>query len=228
MISFFQKEISLSGNTLKIIACIAMFIDHTGRLFFPDENMWVIIGRIAFPIFAFLITVGFIHTKNVSSYIQRLFWFGFLAQIPHMLLMYHAGLPYKFNILFTLLFGIIALYVVTKKSLWFSIPVIIILGLIMEISSFEYGIYGLGVILTSYLFLKNSYQGTALLSGLHVGYTYLMHSFGFVTRQLFGTLSISFLFLYNGEKGNNVPLYFFYWFYPGHMLFLVIIKILFT
>lgn len=228
MMSLFQKEISLSGDALKIIACITMLVDHVGRLFFPSEDIWVIIGRIAFPLFAFLIAVGFIHTKNVFSYMQRLFWFGFGSQIPHMLLMYHAELPYKFNILFTLLFGVIALYIYTKKTLWISTPLIIFIGIIMELGGFEYGVYGLILILANFFFLKHKNIGATLLAGIHIGYTYIIHSLSFFTRQLFGTLSIPFLFLYNGERGNIIPRSFFYWFYPGHMIFLVIIKILFT
>ncbi len=228
MMSLFQKEISLSGDALKIIACITMLVDHVGRLFFPTEDIWVIIGRIAFPLFAFLIAVGFMHTKNVFSYMQRLFWFGIIAQIPHILLMYHAGLPYKFNILFTLLFGVIALYALTKKSLWFSIALIATIGIIMQLGNFEYGAYGLVLIIANFFFLKHKKIGATLLAGVHVGYTYLLHSLHLFTLQIFGTLSIPFLFLYNGEKGTIVPRSFFYWFYPGHMIFLVIIKILFT
>ena len=228
MMHLFQKEISLSGDALKIIACSTMLIDHVGRLFFPTENIWVIIGRIAFPLFAFLIAVGFIHTKNVFSYMQRLFWFGVIAQIPHILFMYYAGLPYKFNILFTLLFGVTALYVITKKSFFVSIPLVIIMGIIMQLGYFEYGAYGLVLIMVNFFFLKHKKIGTVLLTGVHIGYTYLMHSLHLFTRQIFGTLSIPFLFLYNGERGNIVPRSFFYWFYPGHMFFLVIIKILFT
>ena len=69
-----QKGLSgggLSGNALKIIAAVAMLIDHVGIMFFPTVAIYRIIGRLSFPIFAFMIVEGYFHTKNLKKYVLR-------------------------------------------------------------------------------------------------------------------------------------------------------------
>ena len=72
----------MSTFTLKIIAIIAMLIDHTGAILFPGEMTFRIIGRIAFPIFVFLLVEGFYHTKNYKKYLTRMGIFALISEIP--------------------------------------------------------------------------------------------------------------------------------------------------
>jgi len=63
----------MNSFSLKLLACITMLIDHIGAIFFPDIMFIRIIGRVAFPIYAFLITEGYSRTKNLKRYMSRLF-----------------------------------------------------------------------------------------------------------------------------------------------------------
>lgn len=66
------------------IAMITMLIDHIGAVFFPHVVELRIIGRIAFPIYAFAVFIGYKHTRNVQKYIWRLFWIAVISQVPFM------------------------------------------------------------------------------------------------------------------------------------------------
>ena len=73
----------LNSFQLKCIAVITMIIDHTGAVLFPGELMFRYIGRISFPIFCFLLTEGFFHTKDVRKYMLRLGIFAVVSEIPY-------------------------------------------------------------------------------------------------------------------------------------------------
>ena len=76
----------MSAFVLKIIAIITMFIDHIGYIFSNGKiSYFNYIGRLAFPIFAFQISEGYLHTKNLKKYFLRLFLFALISQIPFML-----------------------------------------------------------------------------------------------------------------------------------------------
>ncbi|MBR1523666.1 MAG: TraX protein, partial [Lachnospiraceae bacterium] len=72
----------MTGTALKLIAVISMLIDHTGDVLFPG-TMWLrYIGRLAFPIYCFLLVEGFFHTKDLRRYMFRLLLFGLISEIP--------------------------------------------------------------------------------------------------------------------------------------------------
>ena len=75
----------MSSFVLKIIAIISMFIDHIGYAIFGKLSYFNYIGRLAFPIFAFQISEGYVHTKNLKRYFFRLFLFALISQVPFML-----------------------------------------------------------------------------------------------------------------------------------------------
>ena len=92
-----QKKLGLSGSTLKMIALVIMFIDHIGAVIVQrtmsmpgfDHDFWGslstpirYVGRLAFPIFCFLLVEGFIHTSSVKKYLGRMILFAFLSEIP--------------------------------------------------------------------------------------------------------------------------------------------------
>ena len=99
----------MSGSTLKVLACVAMFIDHFAKIYlikfdwarmtlfsifgrnFSVVQLMVMFGRFAFPIFAFLLVNGFLHTKDRKRYGLNLFIFALLSEIPFNLLFNNAG-----------------------------------------------------------------------------------------------------------------------------------------
>ncbi len=122
-----QRTFGVSLFTLKLIAMAAMAADHIGALFFPDQLAWRCLGRLAFPIYCFLIVNGFFHTHSRSVYLARLVGFAVVSQIPYtlMLLEEHgvplAMLPRRYdlllhtlNSLFVLSLGLLTLLLLDK------------------------------------------------------------------------------------------------------------------
>ena len=101
-----MKTFGLSGNNLKIFAAISMAIDHMGVILFPDAMLFRIIGRIAFPIFAFLISEGCRYTKNKVRYFFVMTLFAVVFQTFYALFTADMYL----NIFFTLSFSILIIY----------------------------------------------------------------------------------------------------------------------
>ena len=102
----------MTSFTLKIIALVSMFCDHFGDAFVKNFSFLNLIGRIAFPIFAFQISEGFIHTKNIKKYFLRLGIFALISQIPFSLFVYKflQASPFSLNVFFTLFIGLIGIY----------------------------------------------------------------------------------------------------------------------
>ena len=125
---------------LKIIACISMVLDHI-KYAVPELRNFVTInfGRIAFPLFAFMVVEGYVHTKNLKKYYTRLIIFALISQIPFMLFRTLVGEWKMLNIMVTLLLGLSAITVynkVEKKSL--SIPICVAIILLGELVRVDY------------------------------------------------------------------------------------------
>ena len=100
----------MTSFVLKIIAMITMFCDHLGDAIYRSISPFNYIGRIAFPIFAFQISEGFLHTKNLKRYFIRLMAFALISQIPYILFISLFSNEIKLNIFFTLTLGLIAIW----------------------------------------------------------------------------------------------------------------------
>lgn len=105
--------IYMTSFTLKLIAMITMFIDHFGYAIMGQFSFFNLFGRLAFPIFAFQISEGFIHTKSVKKYLLRLIIFALISQIPFSLFTYYIvhSNPFTLNVFFTLAFGLVSIYI---------------------------------------------------------------------------------------------------------------------
>lgn len=218
----------LNANTLKIIAAFTMLIDHIGYIFFPDIPILRIIGRLAFPIFAFTISRGCIYTKNKLLYFLRIFSLAIICQIPYLLI----EKELYFGVLFTFSLSIIAVYSflffknsdkLTNKILSavlfaFIITAIYILNSFFEI---DYGFWGCILPLFAVFFKEHFYNISLFSLGL------IILSFCNRGVQPFCILALPLLFLYNGEKGKWNMKYFFYVFYPLHLAILYTINIIF-
>lgn len=213
----------MSSYVLKLIAIITMFIDHIGYVIFDGFSFFNYIGRIAFPIFAFQISEGYIHTKNLKKYFLRLFIFALISQIPFML--FHKILSDNFalNIFFTLLLGLASIYIYDKsKHKFFGIVISIIIGIIAEFIHCDYGFYGISIILLFYVFKNNSLLSSiSFIIAVTINYLIPIIKYGFYDIYLylyiFTLIPIIFIALYNGKKGKNTK-YLLYLFYPIHLL----------
>ncbi len=214
---------------LKIAACLFMLVDHIGALFFPDFIILRIIGRFSFPLFAYLLAVGFIHTKNIYKYLGRLLVFALISQ-P----VYYLAFPNNIlNIFVTLFLGLVAifLYEKSKNKLLSWLLVLLVAGL-GEFIKVDYGWYGVLFPISFYLYLKNkNIYGLIffqiILNIFFVLKYYIITQFNLFDPQIFiqffSLAPLLTLKFYNGQIGKKFK-YAFYVFYPGHLLFLVFIK----
>ena len=233
----------INNNTLKIIAMILMLLDHLWGTIIPGNQWMTLIGRMAFPIFAFLIVEGFFHTSDIKKYMKRLFIFGLISEIPFNLI-YTGSIifPFHQNVMFTLLLGLLIINEIdklknTKEIKKKIIPILkIFLFLLISIIGFvDYGVTGVLTIVVFYLFrgFKLAWIGQLIsLILLYIvffeGQSVILNIFNyeyFLPLQSIGILSLIFIWLYNGEKGKNNKLikYLFYSFYPVHMLVIYLI-----
>lgn len=104
----------MTSFALKILACITMFIDHLGYIIFHKFSYFNYIGRLAFPIFAFQISEGFVHTKNIKKYFLRLGIFAVLSQIPFSLFHSTFSNEFSLNVFFTLFLGLLSIFLYDK------------------------------------------------------------------------------------------------------------------
>lgn len=103
---------SYRNDLLKLLALLTMLVDHIGYMFYPNEMLFRIIGRLAFPIFAYQIAVGYSQTSNLKKYVFRLLLFAIITQLPYSFFNIDFKFnPFHFNVLFTFILGIGLLYI---------------------------------------------------------------------------------------------------------------------
>ena len=233
-----KPVVSFSGGTLKMLAIITMLIDHCGasivgplRHKLPDGSQLgdfcqIIyphmrnIGRLAFPIFCFLLVEGFLHTRNVKKYAFRMFLFALISELPF---------DYAFsnqlirnahqNVYFTLLIGLLVMMgmsvfdyrqSITRFGNYFN--------LLMQIAIAAGGLW-----LAAFLHTDYNYKGIFLIIVLYSLRLdrKLQAIFGAITISWEAVAPLAFIpiWFYNGERGRQLK-YFFYWFYPVHLLIL--------
>lgn len=213
----------MSSFVLKIIAIITMFIDHIGYAILGKFSFFNYIGRIAFPIFAFQISEGYTHTKNLKKYFLRLFIFAVVSQIPFMLFSKLVSNQFSLNIFFTLLLGLFCIYIYDKsKYKIIGIISAILVGSLAEFSHCDYGFYGVAIIFLFYIFKNDIIKSSiAFMIATSIKYLIPILKYGFydvyIHLLICTLLPIIFISLYNGKKGKDIK-YLLYLFYPIHLL----------
>lgn len=207
----------IDAFTLKMIAAITMLIDHTGAIFFPQYLLLRCVGRISFPIFAFLIVEGFLYTKNLKKYARRLFVFALISEFPFDFAFFNGVYIGHQNVIFTFTIAILIMYIDKKYGRKAGAIATVALGLTAEFLRFDYGMFGVLLVMIFYWTYDKFYNRLIISSGV-LGL--LVESY-----QRFDLLAIIPIALYNGKKGINAK-YFFYVFYPGHLVILYIIHML--
>lgn len=226
----------MNAFLLKIFAMIIMLTDHIGALLIPaDTEAYIIcrsIGRLAFPIFCFLLVEGFYHTRDVKKYMKRLAVFALISEIPFDLAFSGRTSKLSFllqqNVFFTLLIGLVVLYgmkFVEKKYEKRSLLIGLLQGLCVLTGcaaaiflNTDYSFMGVLLIVAFYIFRGNKVLLTLALFFV-TNYT------GFPLEGL-ASLSVLFILNYNGKKGPQGNKYFYYIFYPAHILILYFISLL--
>ena len=197
-----------------------MFLDHYHYIVGGSEILNVI-GRIAFPIFAFTLNEGYVHTRSLKKYLLRLFIFAVSIQMPSILF----GYDYPMNIFFTLFLGLLSICIFNLKKMNVILKIILI-GFVLFFSQkfkLDYGIYGILVIINFNIFRNNKFKILMNFLVLNIYNVIFPKVFDLPDTQLFSLISLVFIFMYNGEKGRSMK-YFFYLFYPIHFFILEVIK----
>lgn len=172
------ETVTYRNDMLKLFAMLTMLIDHIGYMFFPEYQIFRTIGRLAFPIFAYQLSVGYMKTSNLKKYASRLLGFALISQIPYSFFSPNLEFkPFNLNIMFTLLSALGILYVydigIAKigsfksnknyTELFFAaasflgVFAMLIAPELLEIISnrkfrLEYGVYGLFMILLFHIY----------------------------------------------------------------------------
>jgi hypothetical protein len=192
-----------------------MLIDHIGLFFFPEMVIFRIIGRLAFPLFAFGIAFGYTKTKNVTKYGERLLLLALISQ-PIFSLLLNNG---KLNICFTLLLGLLAILIYDKiKNSWLKILSLGLLSLFTFWLQVDYGVYGVLMILFFYIFRNNIWLliAQSILTFVSV----LVNPGSFLQLFAIPAFFIVYYFKQYDFKINKIVSYLFY---PVHLLIIYII-----
>ena len=214
----------LDATTLKIIAIIAMTLDHAHKALYPGALWMGVVGRLTLPIMAFFIAEGAAKTGDKRKYLIRLILFALISEVPYDLFVTgHLFDLYSQNTMFTLAFGLIGCYMIDniKRNENAALSVIAIGGVLSAgmLLRVDYGFAGVLCVMLFYIF-KTEKNGTrdAIIIG-NGALTLMLKS----ANQLAGFFALPLLWMYNGERGNGYK-YLFYIFYPAHMLALLLLS----
>jgi len=206
----------MSAYYLKWIAVILTIIDHVGFFLFPQYRILRIIGRLSFPIFAFLIANGYSYTRDVKKYFLRLFIFANIIQLPSLFM----SLPV--NVFYTLSLGLLCIIVADSKQGDFT-KLFEILGIIFigHLIGCDYGAYGIIMILV--IFMTKERYLLMSLGILVLSVLFYFKPYAWFNIQYLAALSPFIIMFYNKKPGRKMK-YFFYLFYPIHMVILQVIS----
>ena len=239
-----QRNGGMTNDKLKIIAAAAMLIDHIGAYILPSVIFLRMIGRIAFPVFAFMIAEGCEHTENKKKYFRNIFVLALLCQV----VFYPFKPPTHMRIPVTFLVSVTVIFLLqncaakicgessrAEKAVSVLILLLAVLAVawVNEILVIDYGFWGCmtPVMVSAGYYLggtagKDSEENILYrkIGMLATALIFVYKVYGDV--QIYAFLSIPLLAMYNGRRENIVPKYFFYVFYPMHLAVIYGIQII--
>lgn len=218
-----MKKKMISGSTVKMIAMISMLVDHLAasgvvRLLYGSDELYRLcraVGRVAFPLFCFLLVEGHIYTSDRKRYLGRLFLFACLSEIPFDLAFF-GRLCYLSaqNVFFTLFLGLLTicgidLFRQSSYKRWAWTPILV--GMIIaRLLRTDYDAFGVGLIVIYYWFREIPWQRNLISACACI----------WEPAAIAALIPIQ---LYNGKRGVSWK-YLFYLFYPLHLLLLYLIR----
>ena len=238
----------ISSFTIHIIAMLLMLCDHLWATVLSQYAWLTWAGRLAYPVFAFLLVEGYFHTRNLKKYLRRLLFWAIVSEIPFNL-MYGGGMlyPYHQNVLWTFLLGLLLMAGIEKArrkgNPLLTMIVFLLSAAVGYVLGFlamaDYFVYGIWMVLLFYLFRVRSWWcllgqfvglywiNAVLIGGLSVPVQILGHEV-FIVQQSMACLALVPIWLYKGKQGphNKIIQTAFYAFYPLHMLILSLAALL--
>ena len=243
-----ENRLQITSTALHILAMALMLCDHLWGTVVPGNDWLTCIGRLAFPIFAFMLVEGYFHTRNLKKYVLRLLIFALLSELPFNLAIGSRWFyPIHQNVLWSFLLSIGLIHLNekarSKGKLWLQLLTALtttmfgaLLGLITMLDYYHAGVL---TVLVFYFFRQRKwwsflgqliclwYINVEMLGGLGYELQLWGHNF-FLPQQGFALLALLPIWLYRGKQGfhNKFLQYTYYAFYPVHLLILGILKIL--
>ena len=226
------RRFDFGRDILKIIAIVTMLIDHIGNILYPDLLFLQIIGRLSFPIFAYLVVLGVESTKKPIKYMVTLLLFALISQVPYFLAF---GIqPFeRLDVLFSLLLSAITIYFYNKRSSIAFVPLLLSVILPTE------GSYYVVLTAVGMKLLKDTPKiGTLILFALNIQFL-LLSSDLHTQIQILSLFAIPLIFLHIKNKltkeiliqenslAYSLRKYTFYIFYPLHLALIFLIKLFF-
>ena len=228
----------LSGNALKLIAAAAMLVDHVGFMFFPGVRLLRMIGRLAFPIFAYMIAEGCRYTRSRTRYLLPLAGMAAVFQLVYYVV--DGSLYMCIFVSFTL--ACLMIYAldnlarsIRERRGVFSVACRVITLLLSvafaagfcEVFTVDYGFSGTLVPVFAYLpvmFIKTDCDiCTVPMQVISAGIPLVILAYISGMSQWYSLLTLPLLLLYSGKRGKRNMKYFFYVFYPAHLVLLWVI-----
>ena len=247
---FAPTEVALNRDTslLKLVALLTMACDHAGKVLFPQYAVMRIIGRIAFPIYAYCLAAGCVYTRSPLNYLKRVVLLALISQPVYAVAMHHevsamyalsfaehpvrAALNFYIHswdghpsILVSLSFGILLIWTLRERQLVIGAGVFLLVWLIQ--GKLDYGIRGILLMLFFYMLCMKRWLSLPVVAaymlwwGLHgSGYNLFGVNFGI---QTFAILALPLIYV-RTNSSLRLPKWLFYGFYPAHLLLILILE----
>lgn len=216
-----------------------MVIDHVGLFFFPQYHLLRIIGRLAFPLFAWLIANGAYYTKNGIRYLKRLFILACIAQVPFTLANHNIGNPYWFfNVVFTLCLGLMVILTIQRTPDWRWRTIVSVIAFLAAYGfNTDYGVVGVVSIVFFYLFFRAPWKmvlSQIVVFGAPSLWFILVHAYYhqltgvtiYTFNELVALVSLVPIYLYTNKEGVKAK-YLFYIFYPLQYVVIYLLQLKF-
>jgi hypothetical protein len=211
----YNNYTAMNAFSIKVFAIVLMIIDHIGLFFFPDVLLLRVIGRLAFPLFAWLIANGAYYTHDIRTYMLRIFVFALLSQIPYVMANRLIDPSFSIlNVLFTLGFGLTAIYVIQQtknRSVWF-LATVIACGFAQVLNT-DYGFFGVLSVVAFYLSFKNVPLMVITQCSIYLFPFFFLMGYKTHVIEPFALFALLILVWYNHQEGPKTK-YLFYIAYP--------------
>lgn len=240
---FAPQKVDLNSDTnlLKLVAMVAMFIDHSGKMLFSQYPIMRVIGRIAFPIYAYCIAAGCVYTHDTLKYFKRIVLMALISQPIYAVALAHenaamyaisftehpfqAAVNFYVNswshpsILLSLAFGVLIIWSIRERQLLLTLALGLFCWKIQ--GSLDYGIKGLILMVLFYLFCMKWWISLPIILAYMTwwglqgsGYTLFEVRFGI---QAFAMLALPLIYIHTHSK-LKINKWIFYFFYPVHLI----------
>lgn len=233
-----KLKTNLDTDFLKLVAIISMLLDHVGDTFFPQYPIFRWVGRLAFPIFCYCLTVGLLYTHDIKRYFARLAVFAVISQPFYAFKADPANFVENltnFNIFFTLIISLLFMWGILQRK-WYGICTSVVAILLLCFFNFDYSFTGVILMLIFYFCRNKPILGAALFalsyasalwSGSPEDPLALVIGNYAINWPIFSLLAAPLIF-YPTHTKIKINKWFFYVFYPAHLGLIALLEMIFV